>query len=78
MTTKYVYVCYGWDDYEGGKNYVVYSNETKAKEWIEKSEQLTNDYYTSGLVNNDVDKKLKAIPSERCDNYKYTKMEVIE
>ena len=76
MTTKHVYICYGWVDNDRGKNYIVYSNEAKAKEWVKQSERLCRIFYDDARTLNALNKDFEKIHSELCNDYKYEKMEI--
>jgi len=78
MAEQSVYICFGWDDYEGGKNYIVFGTEEKAKEWVEKSEELTAKYWAlNDGERNEIEKQLESICSEENDNFKYEKKKVV-
>lgn len=72
-----VFVCYGWDDYEGGRNYIVFSSEEKAKDWVEKSQQLSAKYWQAEYgESKQLECQLEDMHSAPCDNFKYEKMTV--
>jgi len=75
---KYVYVCYGWDDCEGGQNYITFNTERQAKKWVKDSEKITSNYWDGTKDRSVIDKELEEMHSERNDNFKYEKMEIIE
>jgi len=78
MPEKFVYICYGWDDYEGGRNYIVFDAEEKAKVWVEESKRLTTNYWgLSSEKRKKVEKQLEAMCSEENDNFRYEKMRVV-
>ena len=74
---KYVYICYGWSDYVGGKNYIAYADKINAMNWVQDSKKLARIDNENVKDKYAIAVRFEEMHSEHCDNYKYIKMEIV-